>query len=390
MFRSLGFLLFVTLLVRTSWGQAIPMAEAEQLKTNWTLEKIENPPARTTKFVSSDKPLSIRLTRIDPTFLTQKFAARFELAIRNTDYAGLPRELYPVCFWPSSNLPRFFFYQGAGVPQHLDYTSSMNVIFERLVQQIPADKRPADEQLSFFLKTPLDEGYLRIASISDSFQRSQLKVDDIRTFTILAPTAELAQERAQTLLTLLDWGLSRPVQRAKWEYRASMIEEYPKSVARIEETKAEYAKLQQEYADFKEFTDDLRPGVKVQLAEAEADLADVTARVAECEKLLSDPTVDAAGLQQLRNLRLNLRVEIKGATARRDTLAKYMENITKANQLRGKIAAAIVERESAPKIPALDLRAAIGATRALDQLVIHVIDDSVQIQPVKWEPGTRE
>lgn len=125
--------------------------------------------------------------------------------------------------------------------------------------------------------------------------------------------------------------------------------------------------------------------MKLQLATTEADIADATARINECRRLVRE-TENPETRQDVRKLQRTVEIELKGLEARRDSLTTYLDQISTSIRLNTALSRARVEERAAPDRPAAQLKRAITATRDLDHLTLQVLDDSVKIQPLKWEP----
>src|SRR5690606_12558620 len=93
----------------------------------------------------------------------------------------------------------------------------------------------------------MDRGFLRGGTALDENGRSLLIV------TILAPTAEEAEQRARTFLFLLDHGASRHI-RLRWlEKREEALAEYRQRVRTFGELIAKHEDLEKRLQDYSGF-----------------------------------------------------------------------------------------------------------------------------------------
>jgi hypothetical protein len=170
--------------------------------TEWTTEKIENSVVRGNYLVEHvEQPVTQKLFRADPMLLEHQFVAIVRLDVSKYRRPfPTPRDEGILAMLKFGNsLP-----MGGRFPGELEKISKS---FEEYIERIPAERRPKDSELAFFTSPDVNSGYLLVDS-----QLLRVPRDlNHREYIVRARTADEAAQRAATLLTLLDLGVSRPV-----------------------------------------------------------------------------------------------------------------------------------------------------------------------------------
>jgi hypothetical protein len=352
--------------------------------SKWTENKLENPPAREIKFETSDEPLQKRLTRPDPKLLEQKFVALLRIDLPNV--GGRSRE------------PRF---QHDGSAMLLDLVGQERMggprgqsarltekDIARMVKQMPEKLRPEAAKLDFLkpdrsLVTISGQVYSVLGSRGlGGEEERQLK--SYREFQILAPSEEVAQERAKTLLHLLDQGMFRPIQLVTWKYRAAEIEAYLAAKKRRSELSNELKALNQQAAEYADFTADMLPGIRLQQTQLDINLADVKARLAACDKLL-ETGVAKETKQKIEETKIACLIELAGLEAGRAKSEEQMKKVKATIELTGKRDQLSGSLASAGQILNRHERNLAGLEEDLDDFAPPTLaDGKVVIKPLVW------
>jgi len=402
-------LLIVGLLVAPVFAD--DAAETDPCITELTAEKLDNPPERKTKYERLEEPWKERL--LDVKVADQKYAAviRIQVPFRHgkpfdpdskyKDTNGrfaeqllqsreskefkntweLQRFLGQLLLEPSPGRV------GAGVLSE----ESFKEPFKRMLAQIPAGRLPPEEQLAFFsapnVSSYVDSSWLdaRGGIKGNTSRRSSDfsgKQHDIR---ILAISPEEAEQRARTMLMILDQGFSRPIQVALFKERMKSCGGLPEARAKSAASQKEYDTLNAKLKEYEEFTADMLSGLRVQQLQMEVDLAGVKARLETCERLLSKLPRDSGRRKQIEDAKIGAEIELSGFEARRAKAAEFVAKVKDRNELSTKLGLAGDKSKNTKQ----QLDYYIAYLRELDNEIeafgpVRLVDDKVTIHPLEW------
>lgn len=347
-------------------------ASGDLLASPWKREEIENPPAREVKIERADKPSVRKLTRPDPELVAQKFEA--VVTLRRAD-AAPQRTRFPL----EVDLERRFglcdaFINSATVDE------PYSVSIARWIKNVPEERRPKEKELAFFQSEKMDRGFLRGGTALDENGRSLLIV------TILAPTAEEAEQRARTFLFLLDHGASRHI-RLRWlEKREEALAEYRQRVRTFGELIAKHEDLEKRLQDYSGFDQQTLSALQLQRLQLDVDMAGVQARLDACERMLTKMDEKSPGRAQVENSRIAAEIELIGFVARRTKLQELLDRAKAHDTLKDELAK--VQREatrSGSRVQSLE-----GQISEIDAQIKAMAppplkDDTITIQEVEWQ-----
>lgn len=364
----------------TAWCDDPPKVEPppDPCVTDLTLEKLDNPPERKTKFEVVDEVKKVKL--YDIKLIDQKYVASFVVALpaaldnngrgvsiyleADEELTALQRVLGRPLLAPNYSLGQYF---GAHSP------------LERMISRIPAQRLPAKEQLEFIDSPKL----MQFLSFPTSPQRSSQGAEE--TFQLFAVTPEQAESRIRALLTVFDHGFSRPLQvellKQRMKYCASLVESNEK-VPAASDTADKLAAMLKNY---EEYTPDLLAGLRVQQLQMEVDLAGVKARISACDKLLANKDAGKERLRQIEDAKVAAEIELAGFEARRAKSAEFVAKVKERNELTSQF-------EKASKSAAL-LRSQrdrlLKSIKGIDEEIaafapVRLVDDRVTIHPLEW------
>ena len=359
--RSLCALLSALLLTATiAQAQEATPADADPTVTAWTAEKIDNPPQRDLKFERSDEPLEQHLpslpsrdpfdTRVDPSFLEQKFVAVLRV---NT--------APPVIQHP--NAP------------------PLSQQFAGLVQATPEDRLPAEAEVKFFTSPDINHGYFEVKAVDGSTpRRGPPNLIEIR---ILAPTAELAEARAAAMLTLLDQGGARTMQQEVFALHQKAAAQWRQAREEAEAAEAKIPKIQEALQGYQDYAADMLPALRAQHLQIEVERAGVKAEIEAAQKLLAG--ADAATQQQIKNILLPAQIRLASFEAKQALTDQYLTKVREQGELTRQLSKARTESESGRRLERQTASELAQQKNRLGQYApLKVIDNIVHIRPVKW------
>lgn len=362
-----------------------PKAPSDPCVTDLTLEKLDNPPERKTNFVRSEETLK---TPLNVKLIDQKFAATFGIELPTQERNAGPfggrgsdpgrsldvlrgTEDYQQFKALQIVQGRYLLAPILSPGDDRFQNERLAQAMERMLAHIPAERAPIKADRESFASTDIDKYVSTIAGNA----RAE------RTFVLLGATAEEAERRAQTLLTILDQGFSRPIQMRLFKLREAQCQQaegQKQKIAAADEALKQIGDELQKYADF---TPDTLPGLRVQQFQADAELAGLKAKIAAFEKILQDKERGSP----LFDAKTTAEVDLLSCEARRATIAGIIAKIKLRGELMEKQSIAVTAKDEAiASVASLAKR-----IRSIDDDIaafgpVRLTDDRVVISEVEW------
>jgi hypothetical protein len=386
------------------WGDEAAKAAAppDPCVTDLTLEKLDNPPERKTKFERSDEVWKERLT--DVKVADQKFVAIVRIKVPELKVPGMspgsPKQFGQMADFGDDekhkDLISLQYLRGVPLLNPSGYSTSVGgglrrapadpspetagLMLKRMLEKIPADRQPAKEYQEFFSGAENFRLFL--------FPNRDFRQSDERRLEILAATGDEAEARARALLLILDQGFSRPLQmglfKLRTEYCATLRETNDKLAAATKSVQDASAKLK----DYEEFTADMLSGLRVQQLQLEVDLAGVKAKIATCERLLKQTPHDAEHrerLKQIEDSKVAAEIELSGFEARRAKSAEFVAKVRERNELTNRSERAQTESREMKRQQAKYTELIHKADEEIAAFgPVTLVDDRVTIHPLEW------
>jgi hypothetical protein len=367
-----------------------PDAPPDPCVTDLTLERLDNPPERKTKFVQADEPHKIPL---NVKLIDQKFAAIIRIELPNNrgnafgsesngrsfGRAGVGRSLpifprdpdYEEFLSLQSIRGRFFLQPNVSPDGQRYFNEGLDEAMKRMLAHIPAEHPPGKADREFFASAEVDKYVSTFAGGS----RSE------RAFVLLAATAEEAEQRAKTLLTILDQGFSRPIQLWLFKQRQEKCQQAEEQKHKRAAADQQLKMIGEELQKYADYTPDTLPGLRVQQFQADAELAGLKAKIAAYEKILKDKERGSP----LFDAKTTAEIDLLSCEARRATLVEIIGKIKLREELMEKQTAAVTTRKRAAE----GIDAISQSIRRIDEDItafgpVRLIDDQVTISPVEW------
>jgi hypothetical protein len=194
----------------------------------FTLESVSNPPQREIKFEHSTIPDPAQSRNVPPDWIYQnKFVVSIRLEVRRSVGRAETAEssVFPLSIYEGDSI----FGTSTG-PNRREM--SWPERFAALLEQVPKEQKPAPEIVAYF--TNLKPNQIRVERTNVSRSGSSSIV--CWSFRFGADSAEQAEAIAKGLLTMFDWGLSRPLQLEVWKRRAGYVEQHAAAQRAVQET----------------------------------------------------------------------------------------------------------------------------------------------------------
>lgn len=382
-------------------------AQPDPCVTDLTLEKLDNPPERKTKFEMVEEVWKERL--VDVKAADQKFVAVIEIVLPANVGEPFKDEAKPslvgrtATYLLTHERAREFTalqsFRGRYFlnPWRLNHRSAFNLpsdqqltserssadALKRMLAQIPEERQPAKELREFF--TASESNRLLISPPFDTESSDPNLSQFERHLRLLGTSPEEAEERARAFLSILDLGLSRPVQVALFKERVKHCASLAETNEKILATSTSSEKLTAMLKSYDEYTPDLLAGLRVQQLQMEVDLAGVKARISACDRLLANKDVGKDRLRQIEDAKVAAEIELAGFEARRAKAAEFVSKVKERNELTSKLEQAQrttsglrIEQDRFVKwIKGIDEEIAAFAP-------VRLVDDRVTIHPLEW------
>jgi hypothetical protein len=205
-------------------------------------------------------------------------------------------------------------------------------------------------------------------------------------YTIYAPTAEVAEQRAEALLRLLDCGMCRPLQQyhlAKGREALAATKESEAELMRLgEEIKA----LEAELAKPSEISADILNELKAQKIMVAVELSGLSARVKACDEMLKGTRdLPVSTIQSVSDMKIKAEIERVGIKEKLDQINKFIEEGDSRVVTEGRIYQKKDKREAVEK----QLRRDRSSTETHADLVelyapLQLQDNQLKIVPIEW------
>lgn len=258
--------------------------------------------------------------------------------------------------------------------------TAANSLLNQLISLVPAGRLKPGE--TDFLKDGDSRSYLvplRDAS-PDKFQMVCL---------VYGTSPEQCLKNVNTLLTVLDEGMSRPVQLLLFDARPRQVERFAEIQKQMKADEAEREAARASLKSLVDLTPDLMLGLKQQQLAMEVEVAGLRAKAEVCQKLLVASTgkdeVSVAQRAAIAAAKVEAEIALATSEARRAKLGELVTSVKTKTDLSRKVA----ELSQNMSIHHHELREAIKLVNAIDGEIeryapLPVADNKVVIQPVEW------
>ncbi|WP_254510028.1 hypothetical protein [Anatilimnocola floriformis] len=379
-----AFSLFVAMLLA---GVAIaqqPSVKELIPKAKWTKEQIENPPARVLKMNLRAEPIKEVLREASrPIFGERTFMVTIILDIPKIE--GRPRSNEWSRYLDRSKLPMGNFSDGYLLLPEITYGRTSHeknaTQLKYLLTQAPEGS--IDKETVAFFKSP--EASSKVFGFSGRISLSNGVF--LQEFRILCKSKEECERCAKGLMTLLDYGFSRPLQLRLLQKREELVAEIATARKQLVENEKELTQVDKRLTEFKDFTPEMLPTLRQQQIALDVDLAGTMARIKACEALLAAtrPALSADRRASVEDTKIQAEINLAGYQAQRITLLEFV------SQVKEKII--LSDRRNLLRSDLNVLRKVLESRPGLIQEIdadldfvapLKVADDQFVVQPIEW------
>lgn len=349
----------------------------------------EEQPPREIKFEVSDEELELKLFRADPELFNQHFAVDVEISVPNSqDFSQLRRPIEPE---PWSNLGwcQNYYLLKYGRTKSTTKRESLHDFFEKLAGSLENGSANPPSGMDFFLSDASRDGRVMFSVRPVSPPMGYFR------FRILAPTEQLARERAEALVQILDRSIRLPLLK----HLQDQVSSSAKAIAMFEEklpsAVTKVKKLDEEVFATKESAidaDELKR-LTTERRLLDVDLAGIRARINAAEEIirklddLSSRDVGRSRIEQLENIKVTAEIDLAGLAARR----KVLDGMIQA----GKDREALVAKRNEAHEGVDRMHANINLLQnklqySRNSLIVYseklfsLKDNKIVIHPIKW------
>jgi hypothetical protein len=368
--------------------------ETVQLFKEFDDKAMQSPPQRTFAVARPTDKVKTPLVWADPKVLENKWVAEFtvfpggldlkdeksllefENRLRSDDRASgsHPKNLEDAVTWGG----RRVFIGG-----HAE-DASLSKHFQRLAENCPPDQRP---DVAFLTSADANRDVQRrpIAMRLQGTDYSRGNLSAWR-FTVFAPTAEEAEQRARAIVRLLDCGLCLPMQRYCLAKGREALAAAHKAEADIAAQNEAIRVEQEKLARPSEISPDILSQLKAQKVMVAVELAGLIARVKACDEMLKDPKrLEISTLQSISDMKVKAEIERVGIKEKLDQINAFIGEGDGREAASSKLTAA-----EASKLRAQQLLSSYASdARGFGQLVLlyaplQLEGNQITISPLEW------
>jgi hypothetical protein len=369
--------------------------EIVQLYQQFDDKATQAPPQRTFVVARATDKVKTPLFKADPKLLENKWVAEFtvlpggldlkdeksllefENRLRSDDRArgSHPKNLEDAVTWGG----RRVFIGG-----HVE-DSSLSKHFQRLADNCP----PEQPEVAFLTSPDADRDVQRRPttfmglSSTGPYPRANLRAWQ---FTVFAPTAEQAEQRARAIVRLLDCGMCLPMQRYCLAKGREALVAAHKAEADIAKQNEAIRVEQEKLAKPSEISPDILSQLKAQKVMVAVELAGLIARVKACDEMLKDPKrLEISTLQSISDMKVKAEIERVGIKEKLDQINAFIGEGDGREAASSKLTAA-----EASKLRAQQLLSSYSSdARGFGQLVelyapLQLVGNQITISPLEW------
>jgi hypothetical protein len=285
-------------------------------------------------------------------------------------------------------------------PARISYVSPDQVVHyfeshsyrQSILDEIPKAKRPAEEVVSDLERALMDSDVEGSALTEEASALSQRTERLWIAISICAPSAERAEELAQGLLAMLDYGICYPTQGQWLSKKRSAEQDVAERRAKLAEEQSKLAHLEKELEKLDEFKDlnkEALSGLVTQQRLIAVDIAGAKAQIEACTRLLGDlarakPSITSR-IEQAESLKIAAEIELVGLTARKNAIDQIVQSGQRRASLAGETSQAGVRtRRCEREVTELERTVAIyeALRKSYEPFPLR---GKITIHPIQWE-----
>jgi len=374
--------------------------------SEWTAEKINAVPKRDVEFAESSE-VSKSASSLYSSYLDAKFAAVFLVEIppkgkitsdinflinrtQQPFYAVDHEKTYAVRLVSGTNGDTFLgHYFGSKVDFNANRRRLTKRTLKPVLDQLPADTLTQNE-LDYFSTTKATELFFIHPEQIQRDEDGQVigpAEPKKATFMVFGDSPEETKQRVISLLKLIDYGYTRPLQLALASDRQVQFEKLQDLYKQLQQVEKENLALQEENKGIAKLSrEELNVDLQSLKFQAEVEIASCNARLAAYKQKLADLPPDSPRLQQLEGFQTSVEIELIGHQVRAAKIKEQMDKVAAARSISQRV------NDSWQKIGQLrrDTNFTIDLIQSFDTELrryapVKIIDNKIKLSPHKGE-----
>jgi hypothetical protein len=239
-----------------------------------------------------------------------------------------------------------------------------------ILERIPEDQKPDKKAFEVLMS----HGMLIGSPPTGPYPESQ-------SILMFGASAEEAEQRARTLIHMLDWGVFRSIQLILYDEWEKLAQQYEKDSHSLEVQQGHVELLEEKLKQYDDYHADMLTSLRLKHMELEIDVAGVKARIGAITRA-RDKTPEL-GLQ-LEEVRLMAEIDLVALEARRTKTEAFLGKVNQKISLNHETAAARAEIGNIESRRRNAVRRAQELVTAIDAYQPpKLVDDAIVIQEIK-------
>ncbi len=374
--------------------------------SEWTVEKINAVPKRDVEFVETSE-VSKSASSVYSTYLDAKFAALFMVEVppkgkftsdinflnnrpQQSIFAADHEKTYAVRLVSGANGDAFLgHYFGSKVDLNANRRRPTKRTLKPVLDQLPADTL-TQEELDYFSTAGATElFFIHEEQIQRNEDNQIIGPTEPKkaSFMVFGDSPEETKQRVLSLLKLIDYGYTRPLQLALASDRQVQLEKLQDLYKQLQQVEKENLALQEENKGIAKLSnEELNVDLQSLKFQADVEIASCNARLAAYKQKLADLPPDSPRLQQLEGFQTSVEIELIGHQVRAAKIKEQMDKVAAAQSITQRL------KDSWQKMGQLrrDTSFTIDLIQSFDTELrryapVKIIDNKIKLSPHKGE-----
>lgn len=374
--------------------------------SEWTAEKINAIPKRDIEFVESSE-VSKSASSIYSSYLDARYVAYFMVEIppkgkvtsdinylinrpQQSIFAADHDKTYAVRLVSAANGDAFLgHYFGSKADLNANRRQPTKGTLKPVLDQVPADTLTQDELAYFSTHRATELFFIRQEQIQRSEDGQVLGPAEPKkaSFIVYGDSLEETKQRVLSLLKLIDYGYTRPLQLALASDRQVQFEKLQDLHKQLQQVEKENLALQEESKGIAKLSmEELNMDLHLLKFQVEVEIASCSARLAAYKQKLADLPSDSPRFQQLEGFQTSIEIELIGHQVRAAKIKEQMEKVAASKSISHRLSG------SWQKVSQLrrDINSTLNVITSFDAELhryapIKVIDNKIRLSPHKGE-----
>jgi hypothetical protein len=315
---------------------------------------------RTIDFVEGEKK-SVRLFKVDPELIEQKFMASVRLRLPSR------RHLQGLALLHSSTS-----IEAVVTPSTATKEVTVSAQFEALSEHLPKEHAISETTLKFLTSETAD----RDVQITNGPTGETI-------YSVYAPTAEVAEDRVNAIMALMDAGL-RSLQTRAIEQAREQINQWDGLQKQISELEKQIVAEREKLAQPSELTKEVVDSLIVQKIASEVKIAGLSARIKLCEDKLKAEKISPQTQETLRDAQVRAEIELAGLEEELVRIKMLVRAGLDRQAMQQNVSRLLSDLQAHQHRVEQSLRSIASLAEAAEEFAPPHLGDKVAISPIEW------